>query len=78
MVARPKPAPDLFLLAAERLGARPQECVVIEDSPTGVQAAVGAGMICVGYAAAEPAEELLAYGARTTCRKMSELIGLLR
>ena len=33
MVARPKPAPDVYLLAASRLGVRPQECVVVEDSP---------------------------------------------
>jgi HAD superfamily hydrolase (TIGR01509 family) len=39
-----KPAPDLFLLAAERLGARPQDCVVFEDSPLGIEAAARAGM----------------------------------
>ena len=39
-----KPAPDLFLLAAERLSVRPQDCVVLEDSEYGVQAARQAGM----------------------------------
>ena len=39
MVARPKPAPDIYLLAAERLGAAPRECIVIEDSPAGASAA---------------------------------------
>jgi HAD superfamily hydrolase (TIGR01509 family) len=43
-VANGKPAPDMFLVAAERLGAPPEECVVIEDSPPGVQAGVAAGM----------------------------------
>ena len=44
-VARGKPAPDLFLLAAERLGANPGDCVVLEDSEAGVRAAAAAGMI---------------------------------
>ena len=49
MVAHPKPAPDLFLLAAERLGVRPSECVVFEDSSAGVRAAVAAGMTPIGF-----------------------------
>ncbi len=46
-VAAVKPAPDLFLLAAERLGVRPQDCVVFEDSPNGLRAARAAGMWAV-------------------------------
>ncbi len=46
-VERVKPAPDLFLLAAERLGADPAACLVFEDSPNGVLAARAAGMPCV-------------------------------
>lgn len=46
-VARVKPAPDLFLLAAERLGVTPHECVVFEDSPNGLRAARAAGMWAV-------------------------------
>ncbi len=46
-VARGKPAPDLFLLAAERLGACPADCVVFEDSEAGVNAAADAGMAVV-------------------------------
>jgi HAD superfamily hydrolase (TIGR01509 family) len=46
-VAQVKPAPDLFLLAAERLGAPPGDCVVFEDSPNGMRAARAAGMLCV-------------------------------
>jgi HAD superfamily hydrolase (TIGR01509 family) len=45
-----KPAPDLFLHAAERMGAEPAVCAVIEDSPFGVQAARAAGMRSFGYA----------------------------
>lgn len=43
-VLRPKPAPDVYLLAAHTLGADPARCVVLEDSPTGVRAALAAGM----------------------------------
>ncbi|PYQ23876.1 MAG: haloacid dehalogenase [Acidobacteria bacterium] len=46
-VARVKPAPDLFLLAAERLGMAPAACLVFEDSPNGMRAARAAGMRCV-------------------------------
>jgi HAD superfamily hydrolase (TIGR01509 family) len=46
-VAQVKPAPELFLLAAERLGVPPAACVVFEDSPNGMRAARAAGMLCV-------------------------------
>jgi HAD superfamily hydrolase (TIGR01509 family) len=49
-VRRGKPAPDLFLHAAGRMGAVPERCVVVEDSPYGVQAARAAGMRAFGYA----------------------------
>lgn len=48
-VTRGKPAPDLFWLAAERLGVRPEDCIVIEDSPAGVTAARAAGMRVIGF-----------------------------
>jgi HAD superfamily hydrolase (TIGR01509 family) len=44
MVVRGKPAPDLFLHAAEEMGVRPEDCVVVEDSPAGIDAAKAAGM----------------------------------
>jgi len=44
MVARPKPAPDLFLLAADAMGAEPKHCIVVEDSDIGIMAAQAAGM----------------------------------
>lgn len=47
-VRRGKPAPDIFLAAAEGLGATPETCVVVEDSPLGVAAAVAAGMRVIG------------------------------
>lgn len=48
-VARGKPAPDLFLHAAQQLGTAPTRCLVIEDSPFGVRAAKAAGMRCAGF-----------------------------
>ena len=44
MVTRGKPAPDLFLHAAKAMGVRPEDCVVVEDSPAGMEAARQAGM----------------------------------
>lgn len=51
MVPRGKPHPDLFLLAAERLNISPPECLVIEDSASGVRAGVAAGMTVLGLCA---------------------------
>lgn len=47
VVSRKKPDPGVYLLAAERFGLAPAECVVIEDSNIGMRAALGAGMKCV-------------------------------
>ena len=48
-VANPKPAPDLYFLAAEKAGVAPENCVVIEDSQSGVTAAHAAGMTVLGF-----------------------------
>ena len=63
-VARPKPAPDLFLHAAASLGADPSRCAVVEDSPHGVSAGIAAGMTVFGYAAQTEAAKLASAGAR--------------
>lgn len=49
LVKRGKPAPDLFLHAAEKMGYLPNECMVIEDSAAGIEAAQAAGMKVIGY-----------------------------
>lgn len=49
MVEHGKPAPDLFLLAAERMGVAPVDCVVVEDSVAGVTAGIAAGMRVIGF-----------------------------
>ncbi|HTU64059.1 MAG TPA: HAD family phosphatase [Polyangiales bacterium] len=58
-----KPAPDLFLEAARRLGANPANTLVFEDAVAGVQAGLAAGMRVCGITTSEPAEKLLAAGA---------------
>jgi HAD superfamily hydrolase (TIGR01509 family) len=55
-----KPAPDIYLAAAERLGVAPQSCSVIEDSINGIRAAKAAGMRCVAVAQSFAASELQA------------------
>lgn len=46
-VEHPKPAPDLYLLAAQKLGVAPEACIAVEDTPTGLRAAKAAGMFAV-------------------------------
>jgi HAD superfamily hydrolase (TIGR01509 family) len=76
-VANGKPAPDLFLHAASRMGVAPRECVVIEDSRYGVEAARAAGMDVFGYAGGLTAADVLK-GPRTVVfddmRKLPELL----
>ncbi|MGY6026980.1 HAD family hydrolase [Streptomyces spinosirectus] len=74
-VGRGKPAPDLFLYAAERMGVAPQRCVVVEDSPLGVRAANAAGMDVYGFTAMTPAERLA--GATQLFGDLDELADLL-
>lgn len=57
-VPRKKPAPDIFLAAARKLGVQPNDCVVIEDAVHGVDAAKAAGMRCVAVAQTFPAQDL--------------------
>lgn len=85
MVERPKPAPDLFLLCAERLGVDPARCVVIDDNVHGIAGAIAAGMRAIGFV--DPADPrggrhaalvsagaaLVAEGARQLARVIDEL-----
>jgi HAD superfamily hydrolase (TIGR01509 family) len=76
-VPRGKPAPDVFLFAAERMGAAPSRTVVIEDSVNGVLAGCAAGMTVFGFAGLTPAERLGAAGAALTFSEMRALPALL-
>lgn len=62
-IARKKPAPDIFLLAASRLGLEPACCLVVEDAPNGIQAAKSAGCRCLGLTSSFTGADLLAAGA---------------
>lgn len=53
-----KPFPDIFLYAAQKLKSKPENCLVIEDSPNGIEAALRAGMKCIGVATTYPCEKL--------------------
>lgn len=70
-VGRGKPAPDLFLRAAARMGVAPERCAVVEDSPLGIEAARAAGMDVYGFSATTPAERLA--GATELFADMAEL-----
>lgn len=79
MVARGKPAPDLFLYAAQRLGAPPNRCVVVEDSPAGIEAACAAGMNAIGFCGGshcgpEHGSRLQARGAALVIADMNKLV----
>lgn len=82
MVERGKPAPDLFLYAARQMGAAPGECVVVEDSAAGIQAARAAGMRALGFpggghAGPGYAHMLRQAGAHRVFAHMSELPALI-
>ena len=76
-VARGKPAPDVYLFAANQLGAEPARCLVVEDTPPGVQAGVAAGMTVFGYCAHTPESKLRAAGAHLTFDDLQRLPDLL-
>lgn len=77
-VAHGKPEPDLFLHAAASMGVDPGACIVIEDSPAGVEAARRAGMGCIGFAARTDADTLGAatLGVVSHADDISPILGL--
>ncbi|MEV6397745.1 HAD family hydrolase [Streptomyces sp. NPDC051907] len=76
-VSRGKPAPDLFLYAAQRMGVAPAACVVVEDSQPGVQAARAAGMRAFGYAGGLTRAERLEGPDTVVFDDMRKLPGLI-
>lgn len=83
LVQNPKPAPDLYLYAAQHLGVPPAACLVVEDSASGVTAAHRAGMPVIGFLAASHippghAVTLKQAGARSTASSAAELMEQMR
>jgi HAD superfamily hydrolase (TIGR01509 family) len=81
-VAFGKPAPDLFLFAAQRLRVVPKDCIVVEDSIPGVEAAVAAGMTVVGFCGGghcpgDHADRLIAAGCSRVFARMPDLAEFL-
>jgi HAD superfamily hydrolase (TIGR01509 family) len=76
-VAHGKPAPDVFLLASDRIGVPPSDCVVIEDSLLGIHAARAAEMRVIGYAAMVSPDEMRTAGATHVVTSMRDIPALL-
>ncbi|MDD5455317.1 MAG: HAD family phosphatase [Candidatus Ratteibacteria bacterium] len=57
-IKKPKPSPEIYLLSAQKMGLKPEECVVIEDSVYGIEAAKKAGMKCIAVSHTLPEEKL--------------------
>jgi beta-phosphoglucomutase len=72
-VERGKPAPDVFLLAAERSGLGPQACVVVEDAPAGIAAALAADMRVIGLVGTHAADRLRAAGATHVAQHLRDV-----
>lgn len=78
LAPRPKPFPDVYLLAAKTLGVEPSRCVVIEDSIPGATAGLAAGMTVIGFTgashiSADHAGKLRALGVHAICGRMTDL-----
>ena len=73
-VARGKPQPDIFLLAAFELGMPPAACFVVEDAPAGVAAARAAGMAAIGVARHDDAAGLRTAGATLVVESLDEIV----
>jgi HAD superfamily hydrolase (TIGR01509 family) len=71
-VVHPKPDPEPYLLGAQRLGVAPKRCLAFEDSPSGVRAAVAAGMEVVGLLTGHEPHQLLDAGATRVARNFSD------
>lgn len=76
MIKHSKPHPEIFLLTAQKLGVSPEECVVFEDAEAGVEAALAAGMKCVGIGNEEQLNRAHEVVAKTADFKIAELINL--
>jgi HAD superfamily hydrolase (TIGR01509 family) len=73
-IVHKKPNPEIYLTAARQLGLRPANCIVVEDAPNGVQAAIAAGIPCLGLTSTFTAETLRADGATWTTPDLAHVM----
>jgi beta-phosphoglucomutase family hydrolase len=72
-VQRGKPDPQVFLCAAEKIGRDPRDCVVFEDAPVGIEAALRAGARAIAVCTTHPPETFASSGAHRTVRSLEEV-----
>jgi HAD superfamily hydrolase (TIGR01509 family) len=72
-----KPDPEIFLIAAKRLGVEPSKCIVVEDAVAGITAAKAAGMTAIGFTTSLPAETLKKAKADFTAENYDEIRNIL-
>lgn len=73
-----KPAPDIFLLTAEKMGVKPETCFVIEDSSNGIRAGFNAGMKCIGIPDVARFDEDAKAMLHRECENLLEVIDILK
>ncbi len=78
MIVNSKPHPEIFLLAAQQLGVEPKKCIVFEDAEAGVEAALAAGMKCVGVGDAQQLKHANKVIAKTGEFRVSDLTELIK
>lgn len=76
MISRTKPDPEIFLMAAQRLGVHRAECIVVEDAEAGVDAALAAGMKCIGIGSDQRLQQADVVFPKTSDIKLSTLYEL--
>lgn len=74
MVERAKPAPDIYLLAIQKLDLEPKQCLVVEDAKSGIEAALAAGANVLAITGTELREKLLAAGANEVVEELKKIL----
>lgn len=77
-VVHKKPSPEIYQLAAQRLGVRPWNCIVIEDALSGIAAAHAAGIRCIAVPTSFPEGQLLENGADWVCEEIGQAWDILK
>lgn len=76
-VSKNKPDPEIFMKAADGMGLQYEECLVIEDSVSGIKAAKSCGMLCIGITSSLDKERILAAGADHAANDLLEILEII-